>query len=312
MNREKIYNQLKKNVQDWNLDEERYHNSLIQHKNDIEAAFIEEEQALAWASLRTSFESMGGGSLCEAASAFLVGDFEMAKKHLIKSFAYERLALRIILTLRLNQDNFTTLFTYNVNEICYLAVLSILFDNHSMLRLCNTILDLVEKYDSQGGFQDMAYKRFIQNLTRVYLNEEFKLEAQNDLYNTIFQTWEDEVYFSGAVDSILDYHLGMACDTKKYYKEQIKPSVKITGYESPFDNIGLKTMPYEVAALYKIRKNNGLYWPIIDHVLWQSPFIEFTENLPKDEYNDNLLEKVNNYYPFETESEILEKVGGFI
>jgi len=309
INRETCYKKIVNFVKDYDADDTAIADIELQ-KRSLEDDLLKKNQYDSWAKISGSLKNIGLHSMCESANLFLVNDYVAALDTLKEAYAYNCLSFRVNLLLRLKQKNlYTHCYSYNVNYLVGLLSVAILFDDKPMLFIINRLLDIVEEYDfSEALSFDMLYKRYVQSLANIHIDSAPCFQYEETSYGKIFKYWNDEDKLSSAIEGALDYHLGLAAEQGKYYDEHCSFVDEKWFYSSPFFYAGNMILPYEIIALYKVRKSKGLFCPKVDHILLSEKLLEAFDNNLELDYEDDYLNEINSNNAFLSAEEIFEEM----
>lgn len=133
-------------------------------------------------------------------------------------------------------------------------------------------------------FYPFAVKLFA-NWRGVPLDFTAKNVSPLGIYQELLDAWHDEEGFATVLRACCDYHVAHAFFDPKGYVEFCNPLYTV--------------FPFEILAIQRVRREQGLPTPKIDHPLMLTPLAHPPEVMPKveDELLDQVIAKVRKELP---------------
>lgn len=143
---------------------------------------------------------------------------------------------------------------------------------------------LLENFISGVGLYDRSPREFEPFMVHLFARWQslrvptFAIPCVSlEVYQELFDTWDDEQAFAGALVKACDYHVEHSVEGRIAHAE--------------FECVPHNVFPAEILAVKRLRNAAGRPWPAIEHPLLNTPLAEFPASAPQ--VRSEMLERIS-------------------
>lgn len=266
---------------------------------DLESVLSQEITVRSWGILSRVLHAIASRDISDASVYFLSGDYQLGVERLEKGFAYRKSALACNLSFHLEKKSLLSNKSSisDVNRLCQLIHLSVVFRDKVLASLILELLKIVENEDfSDAQFFDFSYKRYSECVGSLFV-----LGSSSDLLvGTKYAEVLDSCFekdFASALNLALDYHMGVSLGLDECLNDHNQYADGRWLFDPGFNTADTMSIPFEVISLLRIYPSGRSVLDNFRHPLMPEAaiFIEGHEFRP--DFEDEFLNKVKGVIP---------------
>ncbi|UHQ56876.1 hypothetical protein [Microbulbifer sp. YPW16] len=278
------------------IDEE---NKRRKERIDLESVLSQEITVRSWGVLSRVLNAIASREISDASVYFLEGDYQLGVERLEKGFAYRKSAVACNLCFHLEKRSLLSNKSSisDVNRLCQLIHLSVIFRDKVLARLILGLLKVVENEDfSDAQFFDFSYKRYSECVGSLFvLGTSSSLLAGTKYAEVMNYCFEKD--FASALNLALDYHMDISLGLDECLNDHNQYASGRWLFDAGFNTADTMPIPFEVISLLRVYPSGNSVLADLRHPLMSEASIFIVGHEFRPDFEDEFLNKVKGVIP---------------